>query len=189
MKLILASTSKYRAELLSRLRIPFSSAAPPVDEAPQPGETPANLAQRLALAKARAIAANRADAWVLGSDQAASADGRVIGKPGGRAAAIEQLRSFSGKSLTFYTAVALVKGKQSFTALDTTIARFRPLALDEIERYVDAEPAFDCAGAFKCEGLGISLFSAIETRDPTALIGLPLILTRQLLGQAAFRVP
>jgi septum formation protein len=190
MKLILASSSKYRAELLARLGIPFTSVAPELDESPRPGETPANLAQRLALEKARAIyGAAPPDSWVLGSDQVASTESRVIGKPGTRARAVEQLRSFSGKSLTFYTAVALVNGEQAFTGLDTTIARFRVLNAAEIERYLDAEPAWDCAGAFKCEGLGISLFSAIETRDPTALIGLPLITVRQLLAQAAFFVP
>lgn len=188
-KLILASSSRYRAELLARLGIPFASQAPDLDESPQPGETPANVAQRLALAKARAVAAANPERWVLGSDQVASTDGRVIGKPGSHDKAVAQLQSFSGRSLTFYTAVALVKGTQEFAALDTTIARFRPLTPEEIERYLDAEPAYDCAGSFKCEGLGISLFSAIETRDPTALIGLPLILVRQLLAQAAFFVP
>lgn len=189
MKLILASSSKYRAELLSRLRLPFRCAAPDLDESALPQEPPAQTAQRLALAKARAIAATHPGHWVLGSDQVASSDGRALGNPGTRAKALEQLRSFSGKSLTFYTAVALVNETRTYTGLDTTIARFRPLDGAEIERYLDAEPAYDCAGAFKCEGLGISLFSAIETRDPTALIGLPLIIVRQLLAQAAFRVP
>lgn len=189
MKLILASSSKYRAELLSRLRLPFACLAPDLDESPLPQESPAQTAQRLALAKARAIAAIHPGHWVLGSDQVASSDGRLLGKPGTRAAAREQLRSFSGKSLTFYTAVALVSEALTYTGLDTTIARFRTLDETEIERYLDAEPAYDCAGAFKCEGLGISLFSAIETRDPTALIGLPLITVRQMLAQAAFLVP
>lgn len=188
-KLILASSSKYRAELLARLGLPFSCVAPDLDESPRPGETPARLAQRLALMKAQAIAARQPDCWVLGSDQVASCENRGFGKPGTRAKAIEQLRSFSGKSLTFYTAVALVNGQQAFTGLDTTIARFRKLDAAEIERYLDLEPAEHCAGAFKCEGLGISLFRAIESTDPTALIGLPLIIVRQLLAQAAFFVP
>lgn len=188
-KLILASSSKYRAELLERLGVPFTGMAPDLDESPRPGETPAHLAQRLALMKAQTIAAGYPNCWVLGSDQVASSEGRALSKPGTRAKAGKQLRSFSGKSLTFYTAVALVNGDRAFTGLDTTIARFRSLDADEIERYLDAEPAYDCAGAFKCEGLGISLFSAIETRDPTALVGLPLITVRQLLAQAAFFVP
>lgn len=189
MKLILASSSKYRADLLARLGVPFTRLAPNLDETPLRGESPANTAQRLALAKAQAIAATHPGQWVLGSDQVASSDGRALGKPGTRAKALEQLQSFSGKSLTFYTAVALVNGDRTFTGLDTTITRFRNLDVAEIERYLDAEPAYDCAGAFKCEGLGISLFSAIETRDPTALIGLPLITVRTLLAQAAFFVP
>lgn len=185
--LILASSSRYRAELLGRLGVPFVAQAPNLDESPLAGETPANLAQRLAAEKARAIGPPAQ--WVLGSDQVPSLNGRVLDKPGTRANAIAQLRSFAGKSLVFYTAVALVHGEKTLAALDTTIVRFRALALPEIERYVDAEPAFDCAGAFKAEGLGISLFTAIESRDPTALIGLPLIATRELLAQAGFTAP
>ncbi|MBI3171897.1 MAG: septum formation protein Maf [Hydrocarboniphaga effusa] len=188
-KLILASSSKYRADLLARLGVPFASVAPELDESPQPGETPAKLAQRLALAKAQAIATGHPGCWALGSDQVASTGFRIIGKPGTRTRAVEQLRTFSGKSLTFYTAVALVNGDRTFTGLDTTIARFRTLDAAEIKRYLDAEPAHDSAGAFKCEGLGISLFSAIETRDPTALVGLPLITVRRLLAQAGFTIP
>jgi septum formation protein len=187
--LVLASTSRYRAELLGRLGVPFVALAPGVDEAGQPAESPANLAQRLALEKARAVQAREPGRWVLGSDQVASLDGAVLGKPGSRANALVQLRSFSGKSVVFYTAVALVGGDQVLTALDTTIVRFRALGLAEIERYLDAEPAWDCAGAFKAEGLGISLFTAIEARDPTALIGLPLIAVRGLLAQAGFATP
>jgi len=187
--LVLASTSRYRAELLARLGVPFETAAPAVDETPLPGETPANVAQRLALAKARAVAGARPDRWVLGSDQVPSADGRILGKPGNRENAIAQLTSFSGKSVVFYTAVALASGSTVLTALDTTIVRFRALSRAEIERYLDAEPAFDCAGSFKVEGLGIALFEAIEARDPTALIGLPLIAVRGLLAQVGFAVP
>lgn len=191
MKLVLASSSKYRAELLARLGVSFTSLAPELDETPLPGESPANIAQRLALAKARAVATRHADStdWILGSDQLPSSDGRALGKPGTRRNALEQLRSFSGKSLVFYTAVALVNGGRVFSGLDTTLVRFRELNDAEIERYLDAEPAYDCAGAFKCEGLGIALFSAIETRDPTALIGLPLITVTALLRQAGFTIP
>lgn len=187
--LVLASTSRYRKELLGRLGVPFTTAAPDCDETASPGETPANLAQRLALAKATTVARARPGAWVLGSDQVPSCDGRILGKPGSRAAAVAQLRTFSGKSVVFYTAVALVRDDRALTALDTTIVRFRSLAPAEIERYVDAEPALDCAGSFKVEGLGISLFTAIEARDPTALVGLPLIAVRQLLAQAGASIP
>jgi septum formation protein len=187
--LVLASSSRYRAELLARLAVPLTAEAPDLDEAPRPGESPANLAQRLALDKARAVAHRHPGRWVLGSDQVPSLEGQVLGKPGTRVRALAQLRSFSGKSVIFYTAVALVGGERVLTARDTTLVRFRTLALAEIERYLDAEPAYDCAGSFKAEGLGIGLFTAIETRDPTALIGLPLIAVRDLLAQAGFQTP
>ena len=187
--LVLASSSRYRAELLARLKVPFEALAPNLDESPRPGESPANVAQRLALEKAQALAKDRPDRWVLGSDQVPSLDGAVLGKPGSRDNAVAQLRSFSGKAVLFYTAVALVNRTRVLTALDTTIVRFRVLTTDEIGRYVDAEPAWDCAGSFKAEGLGIGLFTAIETRDPTALVGLPLIAVRDLLAQVGFFVP
>ena len=187
--LILASSSRYRAELLARVSVPFTALAPNLDESPKPAESPANLAQRLALEKAQAIAKQHPDRWVLGSDQVPSIEGRILDKPGTRANAHQQLQEFSGHSLVFYTAAALVNGKDAFTALDTTVVRFRKLNTAEIERYLDAEPAYDCAGSFKIEGLGISLFDAIETRDPSALIGLPLIAVRRLLSQAGFSIP
>ena len=187
--LVLASSSRYRAELLTRLAVPFIAQAPAIDESPEPAETPANLAQRLAVEKAKTMQDLYPDRWVLGSDQVPSLDGKVLGKPGSRDNAIEQLEAFSGKSVIFYTAIALLGGHRALTALDTTIVRFRPLGRDEIERYVDAEPAYDCAGSFKVEGLGITLFNAIETRDTTALVGLPLIATRALLAQAGFALP
>lgn len=189
-RLVLASTSRYRAELLARLRLPFDSARPEVDETPRPGEPPASLALRLAAAKARAIAALHADAVVIGSDQVASCDGRALGKPGTREAAIAQLQAMSGREAVFLTAVAVAApGGGLDTALDTTTVRFRPLSDDEIARYVDAERPLDCAGSFKCEGLGIALFEAIESRDPTALVGLPLIATARLLRGAGFALP
>ena len=189
-RLVLASTSRYRAELLARLRLPFDSARPEVDEAPRPGEPPATLALRLAAAKAGAIAALHADAVVIGSDQVASCDGRTLGKPGTREAAIAQLLAMSGREAAFLTAVAVTgPGGGLVTALDTTTVRFRPLSDDEIARYVDAERPLDCAGSFKCEGLGIALFEAIESRDPTALVGLPLIATARLLRGAGFALP
>ncbi|MCI0749494.1 MAG: Maf family nucleotide pyrophosphatase [Nevskiales bacterium] len=187
--LILASSSRYRLELLARLRVPFTAHAPEVDETPLAGETPASLAQRLALVKARAVAQLHPGRWVLGSDQVASTGEHILGKPGTRARALEQLQSCSGKSVTFDTAMVLLKGPQTFPALDTTLVRFRTLTRTEIEHYLDAEPALDCAGGFKAEGLGIALLSTIKTCDPTALIGLPLIAVRHALAQAGFCIP
>ena len=176
MHLILASTSPYRRELLGRLRLPFDVARPEVDETPAPGESPASLALRLARAKAAAIAATAPDAWVIGSDQVADLDGRPLGKSGDRA-------------IVFRTAVSVRRGDIAHDAVDSTRVRFRPLARAEIERYVDAELPFDCAGSFKSEGLGIALFDAIESSDPTALIGLPMIATARLLRAAGFALP
>lgn len=187
--LILASSSKYRAQLLQRLGLAFTAIAPDLDESARPGEAPPALAQRLALAKARAIANQHPDAWVVGSDQVPSRDGTVLGKPGNRPTAAAQLRSFSGHPVIFHTAVALVRGAESLTHLDTTVVRFRHLSDDEIERYLDAEPAYDCAGSFKAEGLGISLFDAIESADPTGLIGLPMIALSRMLREAGQRIP
>lgn len=187
--LILASGSRYRADLLARLGVPYRVQAPNLDETALPGEDPLHLAQRLAIAKAQWVSQQNPGHWVLGSDQVATLEGTAIGKPGTRAAAIAQLNSFSNRSVSFHTAVALIRGEVSHTALDTTRVRFRTLGAAEIERYVDAEPAFDCAGSFKAEGLGIALFTAIESKDPTALIGLPLIAVRQLLAQAGLPIP
>lgn len=187
--LILASTSRYRAELLRRLGVDFEQQAPGTEEASRPDEPPYALALRLAIAKAQAIALRHPDRWVLGSDQVPSLDGRVLDKPGTRENALAQLRSFSGRSVEFHTAVALVDGGQLRTAVDLTIVRFRTLGDAEIDRYVAVEPAWDCAGAFKAEGLGITLFDAIESRDPTGLIGLPLILVRRLLADAGLPLP
>ncbi|MGH8442721.1 MAG: Maf family protein [Nevskiaceae bacterium] len=187
--LILASTSRYRAELLRRLQLPFEAIAPGTPEVAQPGETPANLAQRLARTKAQDVAARHPGRWVLGSDQVPSFDGRVLDQPGNRDAGLEQLLACSGRSVVFYTAAALVAGGRVHEQLDTTIVRFRTLTAAEAGRYLDAEPAYDCAGTFKVEGLGISLFEAVETRDPTALIGLPLIAVRRLLAEAGYSLP
>lgn len=188
-RLILASTSVYRRELLARLRVPFDTARPDTDETPLPGEAPEALAQRLATAKAAAIAGREPGAWVIGSDQVAELDGRPLGKPGSREAALAQLEAMSGRTVTFRTAASLCHGGRCLEALDTTTVIFRPLGAAEITRYVDLEQPYDCAGSFKCEGLGISLFEAIESRDPTALIGLPLIQTARLLREAGFAVP
>lgn len=190
MKLILASTSPYRRELLARLGLPFDVVRPEVDETPAAAETPMALVRRLATMKATAVATRHADDWVLGSDQVAELDGRPLGKPGTRAAAIGQLRAMSGREVRFLTAVSLTRdGGPGHDALDTTVVRFRDLTDAEIERYVDREQPFDCAGSFKSEGLGIALFDAIESGDPTALVGLPLIATARLLRAAGFALP
>jgi septum formation protein len=189
-RLVLASSSPYRRELLARLRLPFDTALPEVDETPLPAEEPPALARRLAAAKARAVAAQAVRAWVLGSDQVADLDGAPLGKPGSRPAALAQLRAMSGRTVAFHTAVCLAREDgPALQAVDTTLVRFRTLAEAEIARYVEAELPFDCAGSFKSEGLGIGLFEAIESSDPTALVGLPLIATARLLREAGFQVP
>lgn len=188
--LILASTSVYRRELLNRLRLPFETARPETDETALPGEAPAALARRLSEAKAAAVAVKHPQAWVIGSDQVAECDGRALGKPGGRDAAIAQLGAMSGRDVRFHTGLCLMRaGQPPLLAMDLTTVRFRRLAGDEIARYVDAEQPYDCAGSFKSEGLGIALFEAIETTDPTALVGLPLIATARLLREAGFALP
>jgi septum formation protein len=187
--LILASGSKYRAQLLARLQLPFTGIAPDLDETPLPDESPRQLTQRLALAKARKLADLHPSRWVLGSDQAAAALGRILGKPGTLERATEQLIFLSGKSVEFFTAVALVNGRDTFAALDLTTVQFRELRVDEIQRYLAAESVLDCAGSFKCEGLGISLFESIRSDDPSGLVGLPLIAVRRLLAQAGFALP
>lgn len=189
MPLILASTSVYRRDLLKRLRLPFQAVGPEVDETALTGEAPAAMVQRLARAKAHAIAAKAPGSWVIGSDQAADLDGLALGKPGHRDAAIAQLQAMSGRQVRFHTAVWVSNGDRDLAALDTTTVTLRALAEAEIERYVDAEQPFDCAGSCKCEGLGVVLFEAIQTCDPTALIGLPLIATAALLRQAGFALP
>ena len=189
-RLVLASTSRYRRELLERLRLPFDTRAPGVDESHLPGETPRQLALRLAAAKAEAVAAREPDAWVIGSDQVAELDGATMGKPGSRDAAIAQLTAMSGREVVFRTALSLAHGDgRRLDEEDVTTVRFRRLDAGEIARYIDAEAPLDSAGSFKSEGLGIALFDAIESRDPTALVGLPLIATTRLLRKAGFRVP
>jgi septum formation protein len=189
-RLILASTSRYRRELLARLRLPFDVAAPGVDESARPGEPPQALTPRLAFEKAAAIAADAPGSWVIGSDQLAELDGVALGKPGGRAAAIAQLAAMSARTVVFRTAVSLVHADgRRLAAADATSVRFRALTAGEIARYVEAEQPFDCAGSFKSEGLGIALFEAIDSSDPTALVGLPLIATARLLRRAGFALP
>ena len=184
--LILASTSRYRRELLERLRLPFDVHAPDVDEAPLTGEAPVALAQRLALAKARAVSAAHPDAIVIGSDQVADLDGTPIGKPGTHERAVAQLRAMRGRSIVFQTAVAVVRPSTGYvgTALAPVTVRFRNLSDTEIEHYLRTEQPYDCAGSAKCETLGIALLDAIDSDDPTALVGLPLIRTCALLRAA-----
>lgn len=184
--LILASTSPYRRELLSRLHLPFEVLAPEVDESAEPGERPEALAARLALAKARAVAARRPEAVVIGSDQVADLDGEALGKPGTHARAVQQLRRMRGRKVWFHTALAVVHGDAGFErAVSSSVAvSFRDLADAEIEHYLRTEQPYDCAGSAKCETLGIALLSAIESDDPTTLVGLPLIRTCELLRQA-----
>ena len=184
--LVLGSTSRYRRELLQRLGLPFTVAAPDVDETPLQGEAPRALALRLALAKAHAVAAQHPDAVVIGSDQVADLAGQPLGKPGDHARATAQLQRMRGHTVVFHTAVAVVCHASGFvqTDLAPVRVRFRELSDAEIERYLRAEQPYDCAGSAKSEGLGISLLEAIDSDDPTALIGLPLIRTCRLLRAA-----
>jgi septum formation protein len=189
-QLVLGSTSRYRRELLARLRIPFEVAAPEVDETPLPGEAPAALARRLALAKARAVAERFPRAVVIGSDQVADLDGEPLGKPGTHDRAVAQLRGMRGRTVVFQTALAVVCVDSGFTAQDIAPVRvrFRDLADAEIEAYLRAEQPYDCAGSAKSEGLGIALLDAIDSDDPTALVGLPLIRTCRMLRAAGVRL-
>jgi len=187
--LVLASTSIYRRQLLKRLNLPFECLAPQVDETRQAGEPALALAVRLARAKAMAVSGQRPDAWVIGSDQVAVLpDGIVLGKPGTRSRCIEQLEACSGQVVSFLTAVALLRLRNGSPRefVDTTRVAFRVLERQEIERYVDEESALDCAGGFKSEGLGIALCDSIDSSDPTALIGLPLIRLCSALRSVGF---
>jgi septum formation protein len=184
--LILGSTSRYRRELLARLRIPFDVVSPDVDETPLTGETPQALATRLSLAKAQAVAALPPDAVVIGSDQVADLHGEPLGKPGTHERAVLQLQRMRGQTVVFQTAVSVVCRAQHFeqTELAQIKVRFRDLSDAEIEAYLRAEEPYDCAGSAKSEGLGIALLDAIDNDDPTALIGLPMIRTARLLRAA-----
>lgn len=189
--LVLGSTSRYRRELLQRLHLPFDVVSPDVDETPLPGEPPAALAQRLALAKARAVAALRPDAVVIGSDQVADLAGEPLGKPGNHERAVHQLRRMSGQTAVFQTAVAVVCAATGFERCELAEVRvvFRTLSDAEIERYLRTEQPYDCAGSAKSEGLGIALLDRIDNDDPTALVGLPLIRTARLLREAGLVLP
>lgn len=185
-RLILASTSRYRRELLQRLRLPFEVVAPGVDETARPGEAPAALAARLALSKAEAVASRHPDAIVIGSDQVADLDGEAIGKPLDHERARRQLGRMSGRTVTFQTAVSVVRRETGFasTLLAPVRVSFRELDAAQIEYYLRAEQPYDCAGSARSEALGIALLSSIESDDPTTLVGLPLIRTCALLREA-----
>jgi septum formation protein len=188
--LVLGSTSPYRRELLSRLHLTFQTAAPEVDETERPGESPLELARRLALAKARAVAVQFPEAVVIGSDQVADLAGEALGKPGTHERAVAQLRRMSGRSVIFHTAVAVVCAASGFEQLEVAPVRvaFRNLSDAEIESYLLAERPYDCAGSARSEGLGIALLDAIDSDDPTALVGLPLIRTCRMIGAAGVKV-
>lgn len=189
--LILASSSKYRKTLLQRLALPFDCKSPKTDETAGTNESPADLVSRLATQKALAVANNNPSAIVIGSDQLAVFEDRVIGKPGNHEIALQQLTSFSGQCIDFLTAVTVFCREIGFYEQYTDCTRvcFRTLQREEIERYLLHEKPYDCAGAFKAEALGIVLFKSIESDDPTALIGLPLIQTAAMLRHAGLLAP
>jgi septum formation protein len=192
--LVLASTSQYRKQLLARLRLPFEVRAPQTDETPLPGEAPGDLALRLAAAKARAVAHHFAvapGALVIGSDQVAHCDGRIMGKPGTYERAVEQLRAMRGRTTIFDTALCLIdaaSGREQIRLVPTRV-RLRMLDDAEIDAYLRAEEPYDCAGSAKSEGLGIALMESMEGEDPNALIGLPLIALCAMLRAEGVRIP
>jgi septum formation protein len=190
MDIILASTSPYRQALLQRLQIPFRSLPPVADETPLPGEPPADLAARLALAKARSLSTQYPDALVIGSDQVAAIGADIMGKPGSHPAAAIQLQRSSGREVCFHTAVALVHGatRREWFHVEPFSAHFRVLSEQMIENYLRREQPYDCAGSFKWEGLGITLFARLEGNDPTSLEGLPLIALTDLLAHAGVNI-
>jgi septum formation protein len=183
LELILASTSPYRRELLSRLKLPFSVTSPEVDETPLPGETPEQTAYRLAIAKAKAVAAQHPDALIIGSDQVATLDGMQLGKPHTHENATRQLRTMRGKTVTFHTALCLHNSRSGNNQARVVpfMVQFRDLSDDEIERYLAKEQPYNCAGSAKAEGLGIALIEKMTGDDPNALIGLPLIALVEML--------
>ncbi|MBV2262910.1 MAG: Maf family nucleotide pyrophosphatase [Thauera sp.] len=191
MKIVLASTSAYRRMLLERLQLPFETDRPETDESPLPGEAPAATAERLALEKARAVAARWPGALIIGSDQVAHLGDEVFGKPGTEARAIAQLQRMRGQTVVFHTALAVLDTRSGHAQVEgvPTHVRFRELSDDEIRRYVERERPLDCAGSAKSEGLGIALLEAMRGDDPTALIGLPLIALSRMLRVAGVQLP
>lgn len=191
MKLVLASTSAYRRELLQRFGLPFEVARPDIDESPLPGETPQATAERLAVEKARAVAGQFEDALIIGSDQVAHMGDTRFGKPGTVERAVAQLQSMSGRTVVFHTALAVLNTRSGRVQLDAvpTEVRFRSLTDDEIVRYVNRELPLDCAGSAKSEGLGITLLDALAGDDPNALVGLPLIALARMLRNEGIALP
>ncbi len=189
--LVLASSSVYRRELLQRLQLPFTSCSPNIDERPLADETPQMLVQRLAVAKARALRAQFLQHLIIGSDQVAVLDGQILGKPGTAAAAIAQLTAASGRSVTFYTGLCLLDSASGTIEVDCVpfTVHFRTLSPEQVSRYIEREQPLGCAGSFKSEGLGISLFRATEGEDATSLIGLPLIRLCDMLSKAGIIIP
>ena len=188
--LVLASTSRYRRALLTQLGLPFAVAAPTTDETPLPGETPAATALRLADAKARSVAATHSDALIIGSDQVADCEGRLVGKPRDHRHAVAQLTALSGRTVVFHTGLALFDAARGTgqTAMVDVRSTFRDLAPDEIESYLLRDQPYDCAASVKSDALGIALFVRIESDDPTALIGLPLIRLCEMLRAAGVAI-
>lgn len=189
--IILASTSPYRRELLARLSVDFTQEAPDTDEQQHPGESPIDMVSRLAREKAQAVAARHKLGLVIGSDQCAVRDNVILGKPGNVENAVQQLQAASGKPVRFLTAVCLVDAATGAIreALDETVVQFRELDTAEIHRYIDREQPLDCAGSFKSEALGITLFERIDNSDPSALMGLPLIAVCRMLREAGVIMP
>lgn len=189
--LLLASSSPYRRELLQRLRLPFQHASPQIDETPRPGEQPHDLVRRLSRSKAEALAAEHPGSLIIGSDQVAVLDGRILGKPHTHERAMEQLLAASGRSVSFLTGVALLDSDSGECQVDVVAftVHFRTFAAEQADRYLRLETPYDCAGSFKAEGLGISLFRSTEGSDATSLIGLPLIRLTDMLLDAGINLP
>lgn len=187
--LILASSSKYRAQMLERLGVPFLAVASEIDETPRPDESAEQLVRRLAVEKAEHVAASHPGAVVIGADQVAVLDRQILGKPGDRAPAVERLRAMSGQAVDFLSGIAMVHSGDTKVDIVPTRATFRILEEDEIERYVDHDRPFDCAGGMRSESLGISLLESLISDDPSALIGLPLIRIGQWLRDIGYPVP
>lgn len=188
--IVLASSSVYRRALLERLGLPFLWGSPSIDESPEPGETAPVLVTRLAMEKAQALAAQHPDSWIIGSDQVACLDNAILGKPGNHANAFAQLRACSGRRVEFLTGLCLLDSRsgEMQTIVEPFAVVFRQLSDAQINRYLERERPFDCAGSFKVEGLGIALFERLEGNDPNALIGLPLIRLVTLLQQAGIEI-
>jgi septum formation protein len=186
--LILATQSPYKQQLLARLQIPFSCQNPNIDESPLANESPIACAQRLALGKAQAIADKNPQAMVIGCDQLAVCNGKFLSKPGTHANAVAQLQQLSDQQVWFYTAVAVIIDKQQWVDHDAFCVQYKTLTPTQIENYLAKEPAYDCVGACKSEGLGIALLESLQGNDPTSLVGLPLILTMRLLEMAGITI-